>query len=181
MQLDPLIAEARRRAQRRRLALTLLLLAAVAGGLTAWRARPVAPTAPTLELHVRGFGTALPAQTGSGSCPDGRTRLRLSIGSASGSIEECVLFAGKTSYPSGAVRSVVERVRDRYRLPGGTIVTRESHTIRFARDQVHTTAVFSGRVVGGSGRYAGARGTVSGGGPGTGEVGDWTLRMRLGS
>jgi hypothetical protein len=56
---------------------------------------------------------------------------------------------------------------------------RQTQTFVFDRDQVHARATFRGRVVGGTGRYSDARGTVSGGGPVIDGVAAWRVTMRL--
>jgi hypothetical protein len=128
-----------------------------------------------LLLHLRGFGSPLPAQIDAGPCPQGRTRIEIR---PNGSAVGCVLTIRKWDGARG-VKQITQTVRETYRLSGGTLVTREAQTIRFDRDQRHTTAVFRGKIVGGSGRYARARGTVSGGGPGVDGRSDWTLTLHL--
>jgi hypothetical protein len=64
-------------------------------------------------------------------------------------------------------------------LPGGSIRTRETQTFTFASPS-RSQAPFRGRIVGGTGRYRGAAGTVSGGGPGHGRVAIWTETFRVG-
>lgn len=68
--------------------------------------------------------------------------------------------------PNYRVKKITQTARETYHLTGGTIVTLEAQTIHFARDQHHTTAIFSGRVIGGSGRFVAHRGTIEGGCPG---------------
>jgi hypothetical protein len=58
-------------------------------------------------------------------------------------------------------------------LPDGTIRTRVSITQRFARDGVHAHQTLRGSIVGGTGIYRRARGTVSG----TGTVVDRALSL----
>lgn len=53
LQLDPLIAEARRRARRRRLAVLALVLAGAGGGTAAWRSTSTAPTPSPLADEAR--------------------------------------------------------------------------------------------------------------------------------
>lgn len=190
--VDPeaLIAEARRRQRKRRLAIALLAAFPVAGGLGAYlslshsgspssatgvRGEIGKPT--TLQLHLRGFGTPLPTRLDQGPCPQGRTLIEIQ---PSGSVTGCVLTIRKWDEPSYGVKKITQTARETYHLSGGTLITRETQTILFARDQRHTTAVFHGTVIGGSGRYAHARGTVTGGGPGVTGHSDWTVTLHLG-
>jgi hypothetical protein len=69
----------------------------------------------------------------------------------------CVLTIRKWDVANCGVARISQTAIETYRLRGGTIVTRERQTIRFARDQRHTVAVFRGRVVGGTGRYVAGR------------------------
>lgn len=189
--LDPeaLIAEARRRQRKRRAALALTAAAAAAGGLAAYLSlshtgmRPSATGGAaelgkpaTLQLHLRGFGTPLPTQIDQGPCPQGRTLIEIR---PSGSVAGCVRTIRKWDASHYGVKRITQTARETYHLSGGTIRTLETQTIHFARDQRHTTAVFRGRVVGGSGRYAHARGTVAGGGSGIDGHADWLLSLRL--
>jgi hypothetical protein len=64
-------------------------------------------------------------------------------------------------------------------FPAERSSTGEKQTIRFAIDQEHTTATFRGIVVGGTGRFSRARGTVSGGGPGLNGKADWSVTIHL--
>ena len=59
---------------------------------------------------------------------------------------------------------IIETVHVKAALSGGTIRTTEIQTFTFTRSGA-STATFRGRIIGGTGRYAGASGVVSGGGP----------------
>jgi hypothetical protein len=90
-----------------------------------------------------------------------------------------VLTIEKTDLPKYGVRRIVQTVLETDSLPDGRIVSRQTQTIVFARDQRHTTARFRGRIVAGSGRYSHAAGTVSGGGPGVNGVADWQMTINI--
>lgn len=189
--VDPeaLIAEARRRQRKRQLLIALIAAAATAVGLAAflvlWNSSTSSsatgghaeigkPTALTLQL--RGFGMPLPTQIDQGSCPQGRTLIEIQ---PSGSVTGCVLTIRKWDAPNFGLKKVTQTVRETYHLGGGTLVTLETQTILFARDQRHTTAVFHGRVIGGKGRYAHVQGAVTGGGPGVNGQSSWTVTLHL--
>ena len=194
--VDPaaLIEAARRRQRRRRrgLALVVIVLAAAAaviylglrGSEKSTSPLPTpspAPAARTIRLHLLGFGTPLPTPIDSGPCPQGRTEIAIvsAAGARVGTATLCVLTISKLEVPGWGLRRVVQTVREVDSLPGGTVVSLQQQTFWFARDQRHTRAVFRGRVVSGSGRYRGARGTVTGGGPGLNGKADWFVSLRL--
>jgi hypothetical protein len=134
-----------------------------------------------LRLHLAGFGTPLPSEIDSGPCPQGRTSItiRSAAGEPIGSQLGCVLSIRKTETPDHGVRQITQTARETYALTGGTIVSEETQTVRFAADQRHTTAMFEGRVLRGAGRYAQARGTISGGGRGLDGRADWRINVAL--
>lgn len=186
---EALIAEARRRQRKRRLVFALVVATAAAAGVAAYLFASQSSThssatgsggvigkPTTLRLHLRGFGTPLPAELDKGPCPQGRTRIEIQ---PSGSVVGCVRTIRKWAAAHYGVKRISQTACETYHLSGGTLVTLETQTIHFARDQRHTTAAFRGRVLGGTGRYAHARGTVSGGGPGVNGHGDWRVALRL--
>jgi hypothetical protein len=191
---EALIEEARRRQRKRRLVLAAVLVGLVAlGSLTYFgifrseaspsltgRSAPVI-NARTLQLHLAGFGTPPPSPIDTGPCPQGRTliAIRSAAGAHLGSVLGCMLTIQKTDVPNYGVRRIIQTVRETYTLPGGTIVTKETQMIRFARDQRHTTASFRGRVLRGSGRYLHRRGTVIGGGHGLNGNADWIVNIHF--
>lgn len=189
--VDPeaLIAEARRRQRKRRVVLALIVATAAATGLAAYLSISHLSTQSSatggsaeigklkmLQLHLRGFGTPLPTQIDQGPCPQGRTLIEIQ---PSGSVVGCVLTIREWDAAHYGVKRITQKAREAYHLSGGTIVTLETQTIHFARDQRHTTADFRGRVIGGSGRYAKVHGTISGGGPGINGHADWLVSLRL--
>lgn len=189
--VDPeaLIAEARRRQRNRRVVIAVVVAVAGGAGLGAYFALmhsnmpstaggnvAVFGKPSTVRLHLRGFGTPLPTQLDQGPCPQGRTLVRIA---PTGSVIECVLAISKLDAPHYGIKQISQTTRETYHLSGGTIVTLERQTVYFARNQHHTTKVITGRVVGGTGRYAHARGTVSGGGAGVGDHANWLVSLRV--
>ena len=157
----------------------LLFLSGVVIAVTAPE-RTLALGGPILRLHLAGFGKPLSAAIDQGPCRQGRTLINITsmAGAHLGSVTLCVLTISKTER-NGLISHIDQTVSAVYRLPGGTILTRENQTIRFARDQRHTTAVFLGHVTDGTGRYTHATGTVSGGGNGVNGKADWLVKIRL--
>lgn len=200
--VDPeaLIAEARRRQRKRRLLVALIAAAATAIGLALWQfAFTTGLTSRTgghssglvtgprvLTLHLIGWGTPVYGYTGRGPCPDGRFESAIETnGSKIGSFLQCDLADSKIDKPNWGVRSTHAVLSGTYRLPGGTILTREQRTFLFSRQSpnsaipIRVHGSFTGRIVGGSGRYAHLRGTITGGGHGINNSGDWTLTPHL--
>jgi hypothetical protein len=102
------------------------------------------------------------------------------VGAAAGRVGARLRPDDQKDRPLGyGVQRIVQTVRETDSLPGGTVVSVQTQTVRFARGQRHTTAVFRGRVVGGTGRYVHARGAVSGGRPGFDERARWRVTIRL--
>lgn len=169
-------------ARRRRHAAIAGILLVVAGavGYFASSGRP-AQAARTVTLRLRGFGTPEPTTLDRGPCPQGRTLIP--IVSARGRIVgrgiDCVLTIQKREAQGYGIRWIRDTATARYLLPGGTIETRERQVVRFARDQSRTVTSFTGRVVGGSGRYDGAHGTLRGGGVGVDGRALWTLTLHV--
>jgi uncharacterized protein (TIGR02453 family) len=156
----------------------LALLAAAALWMTG--AATAAPSASSITFRLVGRGKPLPAQIGSGPCPQGRTVITIASksGARIGTAHVCVLTIEKTDDAHG-LRRIVQTVLERDVLPAGTIVSRQRQTFVFARDQRHSTAILRGRVVRGTRRYAGSTGTVSGGGPAVDGFADWRIMIRL--
>lgn len=197
---EALIEEARERQRRRRRLLAALvvlaaagsgaLLLALFGGMS--KSGDLRPSEPrdagrrvgvttALRVHQQGFGTPLPTTIDSGPCPQGRGRIsiRSAAGAPIGVAIQCVLTIAKLDVPGWGLRRIVQTVSERDALPGGALSTRQQQTFLFARDQKHTNAIFNGRITGGSGRYAGAHGTVTGGGPGLIGTANWTVTFHL--
>jgi hypothetical protein len=192
---EALIEEARQRQRRRRLGLAAAVVV-VAGTVAAvvyeglvGSDRSNAPASSNgslvsgtvLRLHLVGFGTPLPTEIDKGLCPQGRTviRIRSGAGAPIGSQSGCVLSIGKKTTSNDDIVRITQTARETYALHDGTIVSVETQTIRFAADQRHTVATFHGRVLRGTGRYAHARGTVSGGGRGFDGKADWLMNIHF--
>ena len=192
---EALIREARRRQRRRRGAAAAFIVLLAALGIAVWQLafaqasrttrttqtpRPLV-TMRTLTLHLVGWGTPVEGYAPGTPCPDGVFTLpiRSSTGATIGSDSECDLVDSKVDSPAGRVLRTYAILRATYRVPGGTLETREQRTFRFSRDQIHTSGLFTGRIIGGSGRYAHARGSISGGGPGGANSANWTVAFHF--
>ena len=97
-----------------------------------------------------------------------------------GTASVCVLTIEKAEDSEGHLRRITQTVRETDSLSAGSILSRQTQLFAFSRDGRRSSAAFRGRVVGGTGRYARARGTLSGGGPTTDGVADWRITVRLG-
>jgi hypothetical protein len=190
--LDPeaVIEEARRRQRRRRVIEAAMVALLVGIAVAVWQlafvrshagspvGNPAPPERPsTLTLHLVGWGAVVQGFAPGTSCPDGviSVPIRSSAGHAFGSVSECDLVVSKAQRPNGSVLSTHANMLGTYHLPGGTILTHEQRTFHFSRDQMHTNGRFTGRIIGGSGRYAHARGSITGGGPGGANTAHWTV------
>ena len=189
---EVLFEEARRRQRKRHLGIALASLIALAISTVAlWvflnhRARPAAlrtPASPVvnrpLKLHLLGWGVPSEPYTGRGSCPDGLTVIPIVSegGARIGSLSECDKIDSKVDRANWGVWKTHAVLVGTYRLPGGSIRTREQRTFVFGRDQLHTQGYFTGTIIGGTGRYANATGSVSGGGPSAGNRASWTVKL----
>ncbi len=134
-----------------------------------------------MTFRIVGRGTVIPTPVDTGPCPQGRyaSAIRSAAGERIGTSHVCVLTISKLDLPGYGVARIEQTVLEADALPGGTIVSRQTQRFRFARDQRHTTASFVGRVVGGTSRYAHARGTVSGGGPAVEGDARYRITIRL--
>jgi hypothetical protein len=90
----------------------------------------------------------------------------------------CVTSVRKLTKPGLDPWRIVQSARVTTPLSGGTVRTAETQTFTFTRSG-GSSAVFRGRVIGGTGRYAGATGTVSGGGNGRNGVAVWRVTFHL--
>ena len=120
-----------------------------------------APSLARLSFRV----TAQPVNLGlSPACPDGITQgpIVSPSGSHVGTSTICVLRASKRDRPGYAIAAVFERVRETITLAGGTITSRASYAFRFNRLGTTSRMTMTGQVVEGTGRFEGARGTISG-------------------
>ena len=104
----------------------------------------------------------------SAHCPGGRVQSRLVAPTGTavvGSSLVCVLDATITHPPGALVGNVTEQVLETDSIQGGRIVSRQRQVFRFNPAGTRAQASFRGTVLRGTGRYSGARGTISGGGP----------------
>src|SRR5919201_3477776 len=147
--------------------------------LAAGAAAPSSP--PLVSYRLVGRGKPLPAQIDSGPCPQGRTATAIAgrSGRRVGTAYLCVLTIAKVEDSGGHLRRITQTVRETDSLPAGAIVSRQRQVFAFSRDGLRSSAAFRGRVVGGTGRYARASGTLSGGGPTVDGVADWRITVRL--
>lgn len=122
---------------------------------------PAATSPARLAFRIN----AEPANLGrTPSCPDGITQGPIVVRSGShvGTSTICVLRANKRDRPGYAIAAVFERVRETTMLAGGTITSRATYAFRFNRRGTTSRMTMTGRVVGGTGRFEGARGSISG-------------------
>jgi hypothetical protein len=142
----------------------------------------VVVAAQTLSFRIEGLGRSIPTQVDSGPCPEGEWADALFAAARpkrAGTAYGCGLAISKRDVPGYGLRWIRQRARVTYIVPGGTIRTIESQTYSFARDQHHSRASGRGRIVGGTGTYAGARGTVSFGGVAVDGRADYRLELAL--
>lgn len=125
----------------------------------------------TVELH--GFGQSLGLTA---ACPSGLTRIAI-VGSHRHALD-CVLSARKVTKPGLDPWRIIESVRVTTPFSGGTIRSIENQTFTFTASG-RSTALFRGRIIGGTGRYKGAAGSVSGGGPGRNGIATWRVTFQL--
>jgi hypothetical protein len=100
-------------------------------------------------------------------CPGGQVQSRLVTrgGRIAGTALDCVLGATITHPPNALVGKVTEQVVETDAIPGGQITSRQRQVFRFNAAGTRARASFRGKVTGGTGSYAGARGMILGGGP----------------
>ncbi len=155
-----------------RAAIAALLLA-----LAAVSPSGAASSAQTISFRI----ASAPKNLGSSSaCRDGLTKTRVlsASGKRLGTSTLCVLRASKTDRPGYAIGSVTMDSLETDALRGGTIVSRATHVFRWiARDGSLSRVTIRGQIVRGTGRYAGARGTIAG--SGLQRLGRWQVAVSL--
>lgn len=185
------VARQRQRRRRRGLLAAATVAVAVLVGYGIYRSESSSPSAagngglpvsgghPRLVLRIAGFGWATPVVVDQPPCPQGRTvfSLRTNSGSPIGSLLECVLTISQHRLKSGRLVRIVQTTRGRYTINGSSITTEETQSFRFTRDQHHSAAQFTGRIISGTGRFKGISGSVSGGGPAVDGKANWTVRL----
>ena len=147
------------------------LSAACAVGLFVVAAAATAST--SVRIDLRGFGHSLGPTPG---CPDGQTSIPI-VHTTRAAID-CVTSVRKLSKPGLDPWRIIESVHAKTAFSDGTIRTAETQTFTFTRSG-GSTATFRGRIIGGTRRYAGASGTVSGGGAGRYGVALWHVTFDL--
>ena len=133
----------------------------------------------TLPLTLAGTPANLAATPG---CPGGRTSLPIVArgGRRIGSSLVCVGEARKTERPGFAVGTILEKVVETDVLRAGSIRSRATYTFRFVRpDGSLARVTIRGSVVGGTGRYAGARGSTRGAGYATSQGDLYRQRIKI--
>jgi len=138
---------------------------AIAGALVA--SGPVAAVATSRTLHYRVTGE--PWDLGeSAACPDGSLRyaIQTRAGRAIGTATLCVIRASKVNERGGGV-TITERIRETDAFRDGWLSTPQTQTYRVPADGGRSKVTVNGVVTGGTGRYARARGTVTGAGVNT--------------
>jgi hypothetical protein len=155
----------------------VLAIALLASAVAAATAAGAPSTAKNLRYHVAGSAWELGA---SADCPDGSVRYGIVNGGGDGvgTATICVLFSSRRAGNSGSV-VVTERVLETDAFARGWLKTRSTYVYRTpARSRTATVSV-NGTVAGGTRRYAGARGTVTGAGSRRGHSIDVALTVRL--
>ena len=127
----------------------------------------------SLNVELRGLGKSVGSTA---ACPDGQTTVPIIHSNRSALY--CVTSARKLRKPGLDPWRIIETVRGTIPLSGGTLRTTESQQFTFTRAGT-SNAIFHGRVIGGTGRYYGSTGTVSGGGKGRNGIAVWRLTFQL--
>ena len=138
---------------------------AIAGALVAPGTVAAVKSPRTLQYRLAGE----PWELGmSAACPGGSVRYGIEsrAGKPIGTATLCVLRASKLDRPGGGV-TVTERIREMDAFKGGWLATAQTQIYRVAADGVRGRVTLSGVVAGGTGRFAGARGTITGAGVNT--------------
>lgn len=155
-------------------ALAVVALAATAAAVSA-AAAPDA--ARTLRYRVAGAPWNLGA---SSACPDGSTRYDIvtTAGRRIGTATICILASTKTDLADGGV-VVTQRVLETDAFAAGWLRTRATQVYRNTADGRTARISVRGTAAGGTGRYQGARGTVTGAGTRHGRTIDVAVTVRL--
>jgi hypothetical protein len=134
---------------------------------------------------------------GNGKRPGRELDLRVVGTSSSLSSPHCAFFLRSRLAGGGSMTYCLERFRGapgpnatvhdsgrmRFQLGRGIVAARVRVVMRFAGDGTHARQALNGRIVGGTGDFAGARGTITGGGLAVedppGHIASQALRYRL--
>jgi hypothetical protein len=150
---------------------------AIAGALVA--PGTVAAVGAARTLHYRVTGE--PWELGmSAECPGGSVRYGIEsrAGKPIGTATLCVLRASKADTRGGGV-TVTERIRETDAFKDGWLSTAQTQTYRVAADGARGQVTLAGIVTGGTGRYARARGTITGAGVNTSKLLNVVVTVRL--
>jgi hypothetical protein len=147
------------------------------GAALAASAAPAAPAGNRLVYRVTGSGWDLGA---SGDCADGSVRYDIvgARGSRIGTATLCVVEATRREAGGGVV-IVTERVIETDAFAGGWLRWRSFQEYRSSGDGARASISIRGDVTGGTGRFARARGRVSGAGTRRGERLDVRVAVSL--
>jgi hypothetical protein len=138
---------------------------AIAGALVAPGTVAAVGAARTLQYRVAGEPWDLGM---SAECPEGSVRYGIEsrAGKPIGTATLCVLRASKADERGGGV-TITERIRETDAFRDGWLSTAQTQTYRVPADGLRSKVTLSGLVTGGTGRYARARGTITGAGVNT--------------
>jgi len=139
-------------------------LLTVVGALVAAAPAASLGSARTLTFRIAGDSWNLGRSDG---CPDGSVRygIETRTGKPIGTSTVCVLSSKKTDIAGYGLARIVQRVLETDAFRQGWLRSRLTYDFHYARGGKHATVRLTGVVVGGTGRYAKARGTVTGQGP----------------
>ena len=155
----------------------VLAIALLASALAAATATGAPASSKTLRYHLAGTAWELGV---SADCPDGSVRYGIvnGDGNAVGTATICVLFSSRSDGTGGSV-VVTERVVETDAFARGWLKTRSTYVYRTPAHGRTANISVRGTVAGGTRRYAGARGTVTGAGSLRGRSIDVALTVRL--
>ena len=148
-----------------------LVAACAIGALTI--AATTSTAASSVRIELRGFGQSVGSTA---ACPWGQTLIP--IVHTNRRVVDCVTSVRKLTKLGLDPWRIIEKVRTRIPMSGGTLDTTETQTFTFTRSGA-STATFHGRVTGGTGRYAASSGAISGGGTGRNGVALWRVTFEL--
>jgi hypothetical protein len=157
--------------------LRVVAVVATAGALVAPGTPAAVEASRTLHYRVAGEPWALGE---SSDCPEGAVRygIETRTGKPIGTATLCVLRASKVDERGGGV-TVTERLRETDAFRDGWLWTAQTQTYRAPADGGRSRVTLTGVVTGGTGRFARARGTVTGAGVNTPKRLDVLVTVRL--
>lgn len=135
-----------------------------------------------VSFRIVGAGTPTAPATNHAPCPDGKwTQAILATSSPHriGTDYGCALSIRKTDRANWGIYRITQTARELLVLPNGSITAVVHERFDFARDQRHVHVTWTGTITRGTGRYAKARGTISGSGPVVDGRANYRLTLRL--